>query len=86
MTCHLIHIVYTEGRVPTVEPSVQRSAEVDAPGLVISVPAVASHSYPNLPATFTQPEALNLVNLCTYRTDFFLYNSIITSEMESQTT
>ena len=44
---------------------VQRLAKVGAPGLVNSIPAVAYHLCPNLPAAFTRPGALTLADLST---------------------
>ena len=43
---------------------VQRSAQVDAPGLVSFITAVAYHCRPSLPAAFTQPDAPTLADLC----------------------
>ena len=45
-------------------PSVQRSAEVGAPGLVNFITAVAYHFCPSLPAAFTQPGTSTLADLC----------------------
>ena len=45
--------------------SLQRSANVGAPGLVTSITAVAYHFCPSLPAAFTQPGA-SIAVLCTY--------------------
>ena len=45
---------------------IQRSAKVDAPGLVNSISAVAYHYCPILPAAFTQPSASTLADLGTW--------------------
>ena len=46
---------------------VQRLAQVDAPGLVSFITAVAYHFRPSLPAAFTQPGTSTLADLCTTR-------------------
>ena len=54
---------------------IQRSAKVDAPGLVNFIPAVAYHFCLNLPAAFTKPGASTLADLCIFEFNRYFYAS-----------
>ena len=58
-----VNHIHAKGAAAILEPLLQRSAKVGAPGLVNFINAVAYHICPSLPAAFTQPVALTLADL-----------------------